>query len=53
MSEWLDLMLEEIDRKQQETSAAREEAARRSGRQEEGGPSNGTGDADPAIDSNP
>ncbi len=31
MSEWLDLMLEEIDRKQQERREALDESARRSG----------------------
>lgn len=31
MSEWLDLMLEEIERKKKETREAREEAARRAG----------------------
>lgn len=30
MSEWLDIMLEEIDRKKQESVEAEEEAARRS-----------------------
>lgn len=31
MSEWLDLMLEEIERKKKESAEAREEALRRSG----------------------
>ena len=47
MTEWLDLMLEEIERKKKESGEAREETARRSGGS--GQPDNGNrlqGDGD-------
>ena len=46
MSEWLDLMLEEIDRKQEEQRAALDESARRRGAQ------GATGDSAPQDASN-
>ena len=46
MSEWLDLLLEEIERKKQEQEAAREEAARRN-------PDKPDESVDPPVDDNP
>ena len=46
MSEWLDLMLEEINRKRRELQEARDEAARRAGGDDKPGPQKANKESD-------